>query len=155
MFSGIPFTSRRQFEGHAVRAMYASSGATDYYAEAGDPAYLSTLERLLSDLVNRKMYITGGVGSRDAGESIGEAYELPNAQAYGESCAVIGSMLWNWRMLAVTGEARFADIIERALYNDISSGDVALGHALLLPQSARIDRRKDPQWVVRHYLRPA
>jgi DUF1680 family protein len=122
MFSGIPFTSRRQFEGHAVRAMYASSGATDYYAETGDSAYWSTLERLWSDLVNHKMYLTGGVGSREAGESIGEPYELPNAQAYGESCAAIGNMMWNWRMLAVTGEARFADVIERALYNGINSG---------------------------------
>src|SRR5438876_3316828 len=122
MFSGTPFTSRRQFEGHAVRAMYASSGATDYYAETGDSAYWSTLERLWSDLFNHKMYITGGVGSREAGESIGEAYELPNAQAYGESCAAIGNMMWNWRMLAVTGEARFADVIERALYNGINSG---------------------------------
>jgi len=77
---------------------------------------------LWTDLVNRKMYITGGVGSREAGESIGEAYELPNAQAYGESCAAIGNMMWNWRMLAVTGEARFADVIERALYNGINSG---------------------------------
>jgi len=122
MFSGIPFTLRRHFEGHAVRAMYASSGATDYYAETGDAAYWSTLERLWSDLSNHKMYITGGVGSREAGESIGEAYELPNAQAYGESCAAIGNMIWNWRMLAVTGEARFADVIERALYNGINSG---------------------------------
>jgi DUF1680 family protein len=105
MFSGIPFTSRRQFEGHAVRAMYASSGATDYYAETGDPAYWTTLERLWKDLVNHKMYITGGVGSREAGESIGESYELPNAQGYGESCAAIGNMMWNWRMLAVTGDA--------------------------------------------------
>jgi|SRR5579864_2843217 len=122
MFSGIPFPSRTQFEGHAVRAMYASSGATDYYAETGDRAYWETLERLWKDLVNRKMYITGGVGSREAGESIGEAYELPNAQAYGESCAAIGNMMWNWRMLAVSGDARFADIIERALYNGVNSG---------------------------------
>jgi hypothetical protein len=122
MFSGIPFTSRRQFEGHAVRAMYAASGATDYYAETGDAAYWSTLDRLWGDLANHKMYITGGVGSREAGESIGESYELPNAQAYGESCAAIGNMMWNWRMLAVTGEARFADVIERALYNGINSG---------------------------------
>jgi len=122
LFSGIPFTSRTQFEGHAVRAMYASCGATDYYAETGDAAYWATLERLWKDLVNRKMYITGGVGSREAGESIGLPYELPNAQAYGESCAAIGNMMWNWRMLAVTGEARFADVIERALYNGINSG---------------------------------
>jgi len=122
LFSGIPFTSRTQFEGHAVRAMYASCGATDYYAETGNPAYWRTLERLWEDLVTHKMYITGGVGSREAGESIGLPYELPNAQAYGESCAAIGNMMWNWRMLAVTGEARYADVIERALYNGINSG---------------------------------
>jgi uncharacterized protein len=122
LFSGIPFTSRTQFEGHAVRAMYASCGAADYYAETGNEAYWATLERLWKDLVSHKMYITGGVGSREAGESIGLSYELPNAQAYGESCAAIGNMMWNWRMLAVSGEARFADVIERALYNGINSG---------------------------------
>jgi DUF1680 family protein len=122
MFSGKPFTSRTQFEGHAVRAMYASCGATDYYMETGDPAYLKTLENLWRDLVNRKMYITGGVGSRESGEAFGEAYELPNAQAYGESCAAIGNMMWNWRMLLAVGESRFADVIERALYNGINSG---------------------------------
>jgi DUF1680 family protein len=122
MFSGKPFTSRTEFEGHAVRAMYASCGATDYYMETGDAAYLKTLETLWGDLVNRKMYITGGVGSREAGEAFGEAYELPNAQAYGESCAAIGNMMWNWRMLLARGESRFADVIERALYNGINSG---------------------------------
>jgi DUF1680 family protein len=122
MFSGKPFTSRTEFEGHAVRAMYASCGATDYYMETGDAAYLKTLETLWGDLVNRKMYITGGVGSREAGEAFGEAYELPNAQAYGESCAAIGNMMWNWRMLLALGESRFADVIERALYNGINSG---------------------------------
>ena len=122
MFSGEPFTSRTQFEGHAVRAMYASCGATDYYMETGDAAYLKTLETLWHDLVDRKMYITGGVGSREAGEAFGEAYELPNAQAYGESCAAIGNMMWNWRMLLALGESRFADVIERALYNGINSG---------------------------------
>jgi hypothetical protein len=122
MFSGKPFTSRTEFEGHAVRAMYASCGATDYYMETGDAAYLKTLEALWRDLVNGKMYITGGVGSREAGEAFGEAYELPNAQAYGESCAAIGNMMWNWRMLLALGESRFADTIERALYNGINSG---------------------------------
>jgi hypothetical protein len=122
MFSGKPFTSRTEFEGHAVRAMYASSGATDYYLETGDPAYRQTLETLWRDMVNRKMYITGGVGSRSEGEAFGEAYELPNAQAYTESCAAIGNLMWNWRMLAASGEARFTDVIERALYNGINSG---------------------------------
>jgi hypothetical protein len=122
LFSGVPFTSRRELEGHAVRAMYACSGATDYYLETGEPAYRQTLETLWRDMVNHKLYITGGVGSRAEGEAFGEPYELPNAQAYTESCAAIANMMWNWRMLAATGEARYAEVMERALYNGINSG---------------------------------
>ncbi len=122
MFSGTPFTRRTRLEGHAVRAMYACCGATDYYMETGDDSYWHTLSALWEDLSRHKLYISGGVGARSDGEAFGDNYELPNAQAYGESCAAIGNMMWNWRMLAVTGEARFADIIERALYNGINSG---------------------------------
>ncbi|MCW5982925.1 MAG: glycoside hydrolase family 127 protein [Bryobacteraceae bacterium] len=122
MFSGKPFTERTKLEGHAVRAMYACSGATDYYMETGDRTYWSTLERLWNDMTRGKMYITGGVGSRSSGEAFGEPYELPNQLAYTESCAAIGNMMWNWRLLAATGEARFADIIERSLYNGVNSG---------------------------------
>ena len=122
MFSGTPFTARTKLEGHAVRAMYACCGATDYYMETGDATYLKTLNNLWNDMTSTKMYVTGGVGSRAAGEAFGDAYELPNARAYGESCAAIGNMMWNWRMLAVTGDAKFTDVIERALYNGINSG---------------------------------
>lgn len=122
MFCGIPFTSRTKLEGHAVRCMYACCGATDYYLETGDPAYLKTLNALWDDLSAHQLYVTGGVGAREAGEAFGDAYELPNATAYGESCAAIGNMMWNWRMLAATGDARFTDVIERALYNGINSG---------------------------------
>jgi uncharacterized protein len=122
MFSGTPFTARTKMQGHAVRAMYACSGATDYYMETGDPTYLQTLNTLWNDTTTTKMYVTGGVGSRSDGEAFGDAYELPNFRAYGESCAAIGNMMWNWRMLAVTGDAKFTDVIERALYNGINSG---------------------------------
>lgn len=122
MFCGIPFTSRTKLEGHAVRAMYACCGATDYYLETGDPQYWNTLNKLWDDLYQHQIYITGGVGAREAGEAFGDAYELPNARAYGESCAAIGNMMWNWRMLAATGDAKFTDVIERALYNGINSG---------------------------------
>ena len=122
MFCGIPFTARTKLEGHAVRAMYACCGATDYYLETGDQAYWQTLNTLWEDLSRRQMYITGGVGARAQWEAFGDAYELPNAQAYGESCAAIGNMMWNWRMLAASGEAKFADVIELALYNGINSG---------------------------------
>jgi uncharacterized protein len=121
-FCGIPFTSRTHLEGHAVRAMYACCGATDYYLETGDQTYWKTLNVLWKDLVSAQMYVTGGVGARSDGEAFGDAYELPNARAYGESCAAIGNMMWNWRMLAATGEAKYADVIERALYNGINSG---------------------------------
>src|SRR5690242_8766759 len=121
-FCGKPFTSRTHLEGHAVRAMYACCGATDYYLETGDQTYWKTLNTLWEDLVGTQMYVTGGVGARSDGEAFGDAYELPNFTAYGESCAAIGNMMWNWRMLMATGEAKYADVIERALYNGINSG---------------------------------
>jgi DUF1680 family protein len=122
MYSGTPFTARTKLEGHAVRAMYACCGATDYYMETGDSTYWKTLNTLWNDLTTTKMYVTGGVGSRSDGEAFGDAYELPNFRAYGESCAAIGNMMWNWRMLAATGDAKYTDVIERALYNGINSG---------------------------------
>ena len=122
MFCGIPFTSRTKLEGHAVRAMYACCGATDYYLETGDPAYWKTLNILWDDLAAHQLYVTGGVGARSDGEAFGNAYELPNERAYGESCAAIGNMMWNWRMLSATGDAKFTDVMERALYNGINSG---------------------------------
>jgi uncharacterized protein len=122
MFSGKPFTSRTEFEGHAVRALYAVSGATDYFTETGDPAYKKTLDLLWNDLTTRKMYVTGGVGSRSAGESFGEPYELPSEQAYAETCASVANVMWNFRLLSLTGDARYADVLERALYNGVNSG---------------------------------
>ena len=121
-FSGTPFVERTQLEGHAVRAMYACSGATDYYLETGNAKYWAALQRLWADLVSTKMYITGGLGSRWQGESIGAAYELPNSRAYAETCAAIGNCMWNWRMLAASGDARYADVFERALYNAVNVG---------------------------------
>src|ERR1700722_16232434 len=122
MFCGIPFISRIKLEGHAVRAMYACCGAADYYLETGDPAYWKTLNVLWNDISAHQLYITGGVGARSDGETCGSAYELPNERAYGESCAAIGNFMWNWRMLSASGEARFTDVMERALYNGINSG---------------------------------
>src|SRR3984893_15602163 len=121
-FCGIPFTSRTHLEGHAVRAMYACCGAADYYLETGDQAYWKTLSVLWNDLTAHQLYVNCVVGGGGAGEAFGDQYELPNAQAYGESCAAIGNMMWNWRMLAASGDAKFTDVIERALYNGITWG---------------------------------
>jgi DUF1680 family protein len=104
-----------------VRALYACCGAADYYLEAGDSAYGKTLETLWQDLVTHNLYITGGVGL-SRGEAFGESYGPPNLNAYAESCAAIGTLMQNWRLLCATGEARFTDLMERALYNGVNSG---------------------------------
>lgn len=122
MFSGSPFTSREKFEGHAVRALYAATGAADYWLETGDPAYKQALDRLWLDLSSSKMFVTGGVGSRASGEAFGDPYELPNRQAYTESCAAIAGWIFSQRLLAASGDARYAAAMERALYNGINSG---------------------------------
>ncbi len=122
MFSGKAFTSRSELEGHAVRALYAAAGAADYFTEAGDPAYKKTLDLLWTDLTMRKMYITGGVGSKAAGESFGDPYELPSESAYAETCAAIANVMWNFRMLTLTGDARYADLLEKTLYNGVNVG---------------------------------
>ncbi|MDI6828796.1 MAG: glycoside hydrolase family 127 protein, partial [Armatimonadota bacterium] len=116
------YSEKETIEGHAVRACYLAAGAADYYAETGEEKIMHALERVWEDMVNHKMYITGGIGARSAGEAFGEPYELPNEQAYAETCAAVASIYWNWRMLAIKGEARFADVMERTLYNGFLSG---------------------------------
>ncbi len=117
-----PFRQLERMQGHAVRALYLNTGATDLYLETGESALLATLERLWSSLTERQLYITGGVGARVQGEAFGDDYELPNQRAYAESCAAIANIFWNWRMLQIEGEARYADLIERALYNGAMVG---------------------------------
>lgn len=127
MFSGRPFTARTIFEGHAVRALYAATGAADYYLETGDPAFRRALDTLWADLASSKIFVTGGIGSRASGEAFGEPFELPNRQAYTESCAAIAGLLFHQRLLAASGEAKYADLMERALYNGINSGMSSTG----------------------------
>ena len=148
-FSGTPFVSRKQLEGHSVRAMYACSGAADYFLETGDKAYWQTLDRLWQDLSMSKVYVTGGVGSRWTGEAFGEPYELPNARSYAETCAAIGSMMWNWRMLLATGEARFTDMIELALYNAINVGVSVDGRLYCYRNPLEMSEVREPNWQSR------
>lgn len=117
-----PFRELDEIVGHAVRSLYLNSGATDLYMEIGEETLLKALERLWNSLVMKKMYVTGGAGARKEGEAFGEDYELPNETAYAETCAGIASFMWNYRMLQVLGETRFADIMELALYNGVLSG---------------------------------
>jgi DUF1680 family protein len=117
-----PFRDLDEIVGHAVRAVYLNAGVADLYAETGETALLDALHRLWQSMTLRKMYVSGGIGSRYEGESFGEDYELPNALAYTETCAAIGSIMWNWRMLLIEGDARYADLLERTLYNAMLPG---------------------------------
>ena len=107
--------------GHAVRQLYLASGATDLFLETGDQSLWDAMVRLSNDITQTKLYITGGMGARFDGEAFGDPYELPADQCYCETCAAIASYMWNWRMLLASGESRFADEMERALYNTILS----------------------------------
>jgi DUF1680 family protein len=134
----IPFPQQTNALGHAVRANYLFAGAADLFAETGDRALWTPLERIWTNAVRQKMYITGGSGalydgaSPDASrnqrtisrvhQAYGRNYQLPNLTAHNETCANIGNVLWNWRMFLITGEARFMDVVERALYNSVLSG---------------------------------
>jgi uncharacterized protein len=107
--------------GHAVRQMYLATAIADLYMESGEKTLLETSRRLWEDMTQGKLYITGGVGARYDGESFGETYELPVDQCYCETCAAIGNFFWNWRMLLISGESRYADLMERLMYNGILS----------------------------------
>ena len=118
----VPVRDASELEGHAVRALYLTAGIADVYLETGEAALLGALHRQWADLTSRKLYVTGGVGSRHLGEAFGQPYELPNDLAYDETCAAIASILWSWRMLLATGQGRFADLIDRTLHNAVLSG---------------------------------
>lgn len=115
------YWSRWQIDGHAVMESLLNAGAVDLYLETGDKGQFATPTRLWEDMVKGRMYITGGIGSRRDGEAFGDKYELPN-EAYAETCAQISAFFWSHRMLLATGEARYADLMERLMYNSVMSG---------------------------------
>ncbi len=117
-----PVLEQDEAVGHAVRLTYMASGMADIAALTGDPAYLAAIERLWANVVGKKMYLTAGVGSRHDRERFGDNYELPNLTGYLETCASIGMAFWNQRMFLLTGDARYVDVMERAIYNGILSG---------------------------------
>lgn len=119
--------------GHAVRATYMYSGMADVAALSGDPAYLNAIDAIWGDVVGKKMYVTGGVGSRGAGEAFGAAYELPNMSAYNETCAAVGNDYWNYRLYLLHADARYIDVMERTLYNGLLSGVSLDGKSFFYP----------------------
>ncbi len=125
----VPVRDAETLRGHCVRALYLATGACDVYLENGDPTLLQALERQWSDTLATKTYLTGGVGCRRKDEAFGAAYELPPDHAFAETCAGVASVQWSWRMLLATGEGRYADLIERVLYNVVAAGMSADGTA--------------------------
>jgi DUF1680 family protein len=118
----VPFEQAHTIRGHAVRALYLLCGAADVHAETGRAELLRASLDQWDDMVSHKTYVTGGVGSRHKDEAFGEPFELPPDLAYCETCAAIASVMWNWRLLLITGEARFAELMERTLYNGVLAG---------------------------------
>lgn len=134
----LPFAKQREAVGHAVRANYLFAGAADLYLETGDQQLWESLNSLWQNVVTKKMYVTGACGALFDGASpdgsadqlnitrvhqaYGRNYQLPNVTAHNETCANVGNVLWNWRMFAASGDARFVDVAELALYNSVLSG---------------------------------
>ena len=149
----IPFRDQYRAMGHAVRANYLYAGVADVYAETGEQQLMKNLTSIWNDIVTRKMYATGACGALYDGtspdgtcyepdsiqkvhQSYGRPYQLPNSTAHNETCANIGNMLFNWRMLEVTGDAKYADLVETCLYNSVLSGISLDGKEVFLYESS-------------------
>lgn len=118
----VPVAGLDKIGGHAVRAMYLLTGMADYSATSGDTSYIAALDRLWDNVVKTRMYLTGGIGSSRRNEGFTEDYDLPNKEAYCETCASVGMVMWNQRMNMLKGESRYVDVLERAMYNGALAG---------------------------------
>jgi len=135
----MPVIKQTEAVGHAVRALYMYAGMTDIAAIYKDKDYLNAVNTIWENVVNKKMYITGGLGSRHEGESFGDNYELPNLTAYNETCAAIASVFWNHRLFLLTGDSKYYDIIERTMYNGLISGISLDGKKFFYPNPTESD----------------
>ena len=122
----VPVRRLTDISGHAVRCMYLYCGMADVAALKNDTGYIAAMDRLWDDVVHRNMYITGGIGSSRDNEGFTEDYDLPNLDAYCETCASVGMVLWNQRMNQLTGDSKYIDVLERSLYNGALAG-ISLG----------------------------
>ncbi len=117
-----PVKLQTEITGHAVRAMYLYTGAADVASLTGDAGYMDAMKKVWEDVVYRNMYITGGIGSAGDNEGFSKDYDLPNEDAYCETCASVGMVLWNQRMCQLTGDSKYIDVLERSLYNGALDG---------------------------------
>ncbi|HVT11833.1 MAG TPA: beta-L-arabinofuranosidase domain-containing protein [Fimbriimonadaceae bacterium] len=128
-----PVVDQTEAEGHAVRAAYLYSGMADVAALTGDTAYIDAIDKIWDNCVDKKLYITGGIGSTGAGEAFGRNYQLPNMTAYCETCAAVGNDFWNQRLFLLHKDARYVDVLERTLYNGLLSGVGLDGKSFFYP----------------------
>jgi hypothetical protein len=117
-----PVVKMEEAEGHAVRAGYLYSAVADVAALTGDDALLKAVDKIWTNVVEKKMYVQGGVGAIGDGERYGDNYELPNSTAYNETCAAIANVYWNQRMFLLHGDSKYIDLLEKILYNGLISG---------------------------------
>lgn len=117
-----PVIEQDEAVGHAVRAAYMYSGMADVAALTGDSAYIKAIDRIWDNIVDKKLYITGGIGATNNGEAFGPNYYLPNMSAYCETCAAIGNVYVNYRLFLLHGDSKYYDVLERTLYNGLISG---------------------------------
>ncbi|OGV64750.1 MAG: six-hairpin glycosidase [Lentisphaerae bacterium RIFOXYA12_FULL_48_11] len=128
-----PVVEQDEAVGHAVRAAYLYSGMADVAALTGDESYIKAIGRIWENIVYKKLYLTGGIGARHAGEAFGDNYELPNKSAYNETCAAIANGLLNHRMFLLHGDAKYLDVLERIIYNGFLSGVELTGDKFFYP----------------------
>ena len=128
-----PVLEQDEAVGHAVRAAYMYSGMADVAALTGDSAYIQAIDRIWTNIVGKKLYITGGIGATGNGEAFGKNYELPNMSAYCETCAAIGNVYLNYRLFLLHGESKYYDVLERTLYNGLISGVSLNGDGFFYP----------------------
>lgn len=128
-----PVVRQDEAVGHAVRAGYMYSGMADVAALTGDSAYIKAIDNIWNNIVQKKYYITGGVGATNHGEAFGANYELPNLTAYNETCAAIAMVYLNQRMFLMRGDAKYIDCLERTLYNGVISGMAIDGGSFFYP----------------------
>jgi len=142
----MPVVQQEEAIGHAVRAGYLYSGMADIAAMKQEENYLQALFKIWENVVSKKMYLTGGVGSSSRGEAFGDNYELPNSTAYAETCAAIANIFWNHRMFLLTGHSKYLDVLERTLYNGALSGISLEGNSFFYPNVLESAGRKRNAW---------
>lgn len=142
----LPVVEQTEAVGHSVRAAYMYSGMADVAALTGDLSYVSAIDRIWQDVVGRKMYLTGGIGAVGNTEGFGAPYELPNLNAYCETCASIANVFWNYRMFLRHADARYLDIVERVIYNGFLSGVSMTGDRFFYPNplEAPLGKQRSP-----------